>query len=110
VGFENRLFAERAAQCEGCGDVLVFEDGLTPDAVRRLCDAVAAVCGGRAAVFSGEDGAGYKYAVGVADGDVRAFVKALNAALSGRGGGKPNFAQGSVSADRAAIEAFFKEN
>ena len=107
VGFENRMFASRAAQCEGCGDVLVFEDGLTPDAVRRCCDAVAAVCGGRAAVFSGEDGAGYKYAVGVAGGDVRAFVKELNAALSGRGGGKPNFAQGSVSADRAAIEAFF---
>lgn len=33
----------------------------------------------------------------------------MNAALSGRGGGKPNFVQGSVGCDRAAIEAFFAE-
>ena len=37
------------------------------------------------------------------------LVKELNAQLHGRGGGKPFFAQGSVSASRAAIEAFFRE-
>ena len=58
------------------------------------------------AVFAGE-GEAYKYAVAQKDGDVRALVKELNAALSGRGGGKPAFAQGSVSANRAQIEAFF---
>ena len=31
----------------------------------------------------------------------------MNASLSGRGGGKPFFAQGSVGAKRAEIEAFF---
>jgi len=36
-------------------------------------------------------------------------VRELNTALQGRGGGKPFFAQGSVSASRAAIEAFFRE-
>ena len=107
VGFENKLFAERAAQHKDAGDVLLFEEDLTPDAVRRCCDAVAAVCGGRAAVFSGSDEVGYKYAVGIAEGDLRAFVKEMNAALSGRGGGKSNFAQGSVSAARAEIEKFF---
>jgi len=62
----------------------------------------AAAC----AVFAGADGA-YKYAIGHADGDLRALTKTLNAALSGRGGGKPNFVQGSLSASRAEIEAFF---
>jgi len=108
VGFENKLFAGRAEQLCGAGDVLLFEEDLTPDAVRRCCDAVAAVCGGRAAVFSGSDGTGYKYAVGTAEGDLREFVKALNAALFGRGGGKPNFAQGSVTATRTEIERFFE--
>ena len=37
------------------------------------------------------------------------LVRELNTALQGRGGGKPFFAQGSVSASRAAIEAFFRE-
>ena len=41
------------------------------------------------------------------DGDLRQTVKALNAACNGRGGGKPFFAQGSVQASRAQLEAFF---
>ena len=43
-------------------------------------------------------------------GDLRALTKELNAALSGRGGGKPHFVQGSVSCRRADIETFFTRN
>ena len=103
---EETSFALSAAQYEGKGDVLLFEDEMPGDSLRKLCDAVTKTCGGRCAVFAGADGA-YKYAIGHADGDLRALTKTLNAALSGRGGGKPNFVQGSVSASRAEIEAFF---
>lgn len=103
---ENALFALRAEALRGKGDVLLIEEPMQPDAVRRLADTVMQTCGGRCAVFAGE-GDSYKYAVAQKDGDVRALVKELNAALSGRGGGKPAFAQGSVSANRAQIEAFF---
>lgn len=106
---ENESFARRAEMYQGGGEVLLFETGLTPDAVRRLAIALADVCGGRAAVFSGEDG-DWKYAVGQRGGDLRAFVKAMNAALGGKGGGKPDFVQGGVTADRKAIETFFAEN
>jgi alanyl-tRNA synthetase len=34
-------------------------------------------------------------------------VKELNQALQGRGGGKPDFAQGSVQGKKSDIEAFF---
>ena len=37
-------------------------------------------------------------------------VKAMNTVLHGRGGGRNGFAQGSVEAERSAIESFFKEN
>ncbi len=104
---QERQFAGLARQYAGVGDTVLFQPGLTPDGLRRLCDAVLHTCGGLCACFSGEDGQGYKYAVGVSGGDVRALVKELNAALNGRGGGKPNFAQGSVQAPRAEIEAFF---
>ena len=61
------------------------------------------------AVFAGE-GSHYAYALGRADGqDIGALVKAMNAALRGRGGGRNGFAQGSVEAERSAVEAFFKE-
>ena len=81
-----------------------------PDSVRRLMDAVSKTCGGLAAVFAGEEGH-YAYALGRADGqDISPLVKAMNTALHGRGGGRNGFAQGSVEAERSAIESFFKEN
>lgn len=104
---EAESFARIAAGFAGQGDVLCFEAGLTADGVRRLAVAVMERCGGRAAVFSGDDESGYKYALGQEGGDLRAAVKAMNAALHGRGGGKPFFAQGNVNAKRAEIEAFF---
>jgi len=79
---------------------------MSPDSVRKLCDAVMNRCGGRCAVFAGADGA-WKYALGELNGDLRALVKRMNAALNGRGGGKPFFAQGSAAATRQEIEAFF---
>ena len=106
VQLENQLFAQRAKSLANAGNVLLFEEDLSADALRRLTDAVLKSCGGTCAVFSGEDG-NYKYALGCLNGDLRGLVKSLNAALRGRGGGKPNFAQGSVSATRSEIEAFF---
>lgn len=102
---EDALFSQKAAALQDAGDVLVFEEGLTPDGVRRLTDAVQKTCGGRAAVFSKND-TGFFYAI-AAQEDIRGFVKDMNAALSGRGGGKPNFCQGSVTASRKDIEAYF---
>lgn len=106
VQAENRLFARIAAEYADSGNVLLFEDAMPADALRRLTDAVLRQCGGICAVFSGENG-NYKYAVGTLEGDLRELVRALNAQLNGRGGGKPAFAQGSVAASRAEISAFF---
>ncbi len=104
---EDDQFAALAQDFAGAGNVLLFQDGLTPDGLRRLCDKVLQECGGRCACFSGDDASGYKYAVGEKDGDLRALVKEMNQSLNGRGGGKPNFAQGSLSAAKSDIEAFF---
>ena len=103
---EDKLFRQQAAQYENAGNVLLFEEGLKPDGLRRLADAILQVCGGRAAVFS-KTADGFQYAIGQADGDLRAFTKALNTKLNGRGGGKPGFVQGSVKAKKEEIEAFF---
>ena len=105
---EESVFAQTAAQYEGKGDVLLFEDEMSGDSLRKLCDAVTNHCGGRCAVFAGADGA-YKYAIGHVGGDLRELTKKMNVELNGRGGGKPNFVQGSVAAARGAIEAFFAE-
>ena len=105
---EDARFAALAREHRGAGDTVLFEEGLSPDSLRRLCDAVLHTCGGYCACFSGSDAGGWQYAVGAPDRDLRPLAKEMNAALEGRGGGKPDFIQGMVRASRARIEAFFR--
>ena len=104
---EDRLFALRAQSLAGRGDVLLLEPPMRPDGARKLADTTARAAGGLAAVFAGEWDS-YVYALVHAGGaDISPLVKRLNSALSGRGGGRNGFAQGSVQADRSAILDFF---
>ena len=64
---------------------------------------------GYGAFFSRDEDGSYKYAIGEKDGDLRQFVKEMNAALNGRGGGRPFFAQGSVKATEEEIRRFFRQ-
>jgi len=109
ASMEDELFRQKADLLAGTGDVLLFEPAMASDSVRKLCDKILSVCGGRCAVFAGSDETGWKYAVGDMSADLRPFVKSLNTALNGRGGGKPNFVQGSVAATQAEINAFFSD-
>ena len=107
VGALEWLLIERAAdELRGKGDSLLFME-LSADGLRQMADAGMRACGGVCAVFTGSDETGWRYAVGQAGGDLRAFSKRMNDALRGRGGGKPEFVQGSVQASRAEIEAFW---
>ena len=107
VGLQRQIFALTAEGYAGQGNVLHFEEGLDGTGLRELADAIARVCGGRAAVFSGSDGTGYGYCLASHDEDLRPLGKQMTAALSGKGGGKPDFQQGSVKAGKSEILAFF---
>ncbi len=106
VGLERRIFQTIAESYEGKEVGLHFEEGLDSTLIRELADRMADHCG-TAAVFSGADGRGYAYALVTRKGDLRSLGKEMNAALQGRGGGKPIFQQGSVQASKEEIEAFF---
>ncbi len=103
---QKQVFSYIAREYEGQSNVLHFAEGLAPGQVRELADAIAGSVSGWAAVFSGE-GNSCSYCLATRSGDLRDMGKAMTAALSGRGGGKPNFQQGSVNACRQDIEAFF---
>lgn len=109
AALEEESFRRTAAEYADRGDVLLIVPPLQGDGARRLCDAVSQTCGGRCAVFSGENG-NYKYAVIHAGQDIRQLVKDLNTALSGRGGGRDGFAQGSVQTTEDNIRTFFENN
>ena len=69
--------------------------------------AIAKAAGGRCAVFAGQDG-DYRYAVIESGGDLRQFIKDMNTALHGRGGGRDGFAQGSAACTAEEVRAFFQ--
>ena len=87
---------------------LLESPGLTPVQLRQFC-LMACEKAQTAAVFSGEDGAGYKYALGSSVLDVREMGKQLNQSLQGRGGGARDLIQGSVNARAEEIRRYFAE-
>lgn len=107
TALERQIFTATAAGYAGAGDVVHFEDGLDNVAVRELADAIAQVCGGTAAVFSGSDDAGYAFCLVSRTDDLRPLGKDLTRSLNGRGGGKPDCQQGRLQSTREAIAAFF---
>lgn len=107
---QRERIGEIAAGYAGKGNVLHFARDLDPVLVRELADAVAERCGGIAAVFSGADGEGYSCCLVTREGDLRPLGKAMNAALNGRGGGKPVCHQGKVAAKEEQIRGFFAES
>lgn len=106
---QKQVFASIAATYEGNENVLHFESNLAPAGVRDLADRISRTVTGFAAVFSENDG-GFSYCLAAQTIDLRELGKKMTAALNGRGGGKPNFQQGNVAADRAEIEVFFTGN
>ncbi len=108
ASLQKELFAIRAAEFAGQENAVHFADGLEPAMVRELADAIASVCPGWAAVFSGTEETGYSYCLVSHSLDLREMGKKMNQSLSGRGGGKPGIQQGRMSAHREQIEEFFR--
>lgn len=106
---EEEMFSREAQKWSNAGNVLLFQEGMEADSVRKLADAVMQTCKGRCAVFSKNPDGSFKYAMGEIGGDLRQFTKEMNGALNGRGGGKPFFVQGSVQAAEAEIRKFFEQ-
>ena len=109
---EGYYFEQIAEEYRDKGDVFLVREPMTPDGVRKLCVMIADRCGGRCVLFAGE-GHDYKYAYLDQHTDpkeVAAKVKEMNAALSGRGGGRDGFAQGSAAAAKQEIEDYFSVN
>ncbi|MBQ2972630.1 MAG: hypothetical protein IJE16_08825 [Ruminococcus sp.] len=60
------------------------------------------------AFFSESENDTFSYIISSAASDVRDLVKALNEAFCGKGGGRPNYAQGKITANKDSILKFFE--
>ena len=106
---EDKLNALRLKALPMSAENLVIVDDFDdPDAMRELVNVGMERASGVCAAFSGSDTEGYRYIIGSKSMDLRVRAKEINAALQGRGGGRPSIVQGSCNATRAEIEAYFK--
>ena len=101
-----RLMAESAG--ESAGNLCLFSGILDEIAQRELVNLLMERCGGLAGVFCGSDETGWRYIIGSLHVDLRANTRAVNAAIDGRGGGKPRMIQGRAAAKRETIRAAFE--
>ena len=100
---QTQLLRQTAKGYENAGNVVHFEENLASAQLRELTDAIAKVCGGRAAVFSGS-GENWNVCMLHPGGDLSPVIGALKAAFPTRGGGKPGSFQGTVTANRQQME------
>ena len=90
-------------------NALLVTSGFDADMLRETVNCAVTRISGIAAAFSGDDENGYSYICCDKNTDMNVFAKKMNAALSGRGGGRDGMIQGKVTASKAAITEFFNE-
>ena len=94
-----------SAVTEKEGNGVFVLDGFSMDELRAFSNAAKDKIGGFLVALSAE-GEEYKYVISSQD-EISLKIKEINTALSGKGGGRGNMAQGSFSADLDKIKEYF---
>lgn len=89
------------------GNAVCFMEGATVDAMRELANKALPKVGGILAVITGEEG-NYRYVIASGTKNLRDLAREINAALSGKGGGRPEMITGTFSASISDIREYFK--
>ena len=84
--------------------VCIFEETLDSIAVRNFVNDAMGKCDGVCGAFIGTDNGGYHYVLGSKTVDMREFSKKLNEKFQGKGGGKPQMVQGSLTGSAKEIQ------
>ena len=98
--------AEAIAPTEG--NICIFDEGLSEAAARELVNRLTEKTDGVAALFLADGAGQWRYIIGSRRVDLRSAAKAINAGVSGRGGGRPEMIQGSAAASEKEIASFFE--
>ena len=101
---QQKLLKVQAEEIDITEDMtLVFDAHLSGNGPRELMNLLLERGAKMCLVFAGDDASGYRYVIGSRMEDVRPVGKMLNEAFHGRGGGKPEMVQGSLSGTEEEI-------
>ncbi len=105
VGLQKELLSLKAQTIEEAEKIIVFDEKLQGKLLSDFALSIMDKTQNFASCFCGENGQ-YKYCIVSSKTDLREMCKALNNAFSGRGGGKPQIVQGSLSGTEENIRKF----
>ncbi len=107
-GLKRRLIRQEVDRIEKTeGNLVFFEPDFDVKELQLLANAAREKCA-VAAAFGGDDADGWKYVLASDSTDLRSAVRDMNAALRGRGGGRPELVTGTVKATREEIERYWR--
>ena len=89
--------------------ICLFDDMTDMLAARNFVNEALLKTARICALFCGNDDAGYKYIMASNTVDLKAAMAQINGAIGGKGGGSAKMIQGSCTAKRDQIEAFFAD-
>ena len=107
VGLKRKLLSLKSEAIQEKERIIVFDDKLGGKLLSDFALSIMDKAESFAACFCGENSE-YKYCIVSSKLDLREMCKALNGAFSGRGGGKPQIVQGSLSGTEENIKEFLK--
>ena len=107
TGLKRELLTLKAETIEKGEKILVFDDKLQGKLLQDFTISLMDKAEKFVACFSAENGV-YRYSIASNNCDLREMCKALNSAFSGRGGGKPELVQGSLTGTEEEIREFLE--
>lgn len=107
VGLQRELLSLKAEAIGSEERIIIFDNNLQGKLLSDFALSIMEKAENFAACFCGENGS-YKYCIVSSKTDLRDMCKALNGAFCGRGGGKPQIVQGSLSGSEADIKDFLR--
>lgn len=104
VGLNRRFLEAEADKIEPGDKIIIFDERLkdkllsdfTLSLIEKASKFVACFC---------PDGESMRYCIASKTADLRPLSKSLNSAFNGRGGGRPEIVQGSITATKEAVRA-----
>lgn len=109
VGLTRELLSLKSQSIEHQDRIIVFDDNLQGKLLQDFAISLMDKSAEFSACFSSENGL-YRYCIVSRQINLQPLCKALNSKFSGRGGGKPEIVQGSLTAQtKDEITAFLKE-
>ena len=93
------------------GDVenyFLFEEDVDKNVARRFVDEGKGKCHGICGIFLGNAADGYRYILGSESVDLKAFSKGFHETLGGKGGGKSEMIQGTVTGSEEMIRSYME--